>query len=57
MGQLIWLQIRIERQIPQKIKPKIERKNRNKVATSQLSQIPLLREAEEVPSKVVRSKH
>ena len=47
---------KIERQI-RKNKTKIERKNRNKVATSQLFTDSFAEEAEEVPSKVVRSKH
>ena len=47
---------KIERQI-RKNKTKIERKNRNKVATSQLFTDSFAEEAEEIPSKVVRSKH
>ena len=47
---------KIERQI-RKNKTKIERKNRNKVATSQLFTDSFAEEAEKVPSKVVRSKH
>ncbi|WP_314450349.1 ribosome hibernation-promoting factor, HPF/YfiA family [uncultured Streptococcus sp.] len=47
---------KIERQI-RKNKTKIERKNRNKVATSQLFIDSFAEEAEKVPSKVVRSKH
>ena len=47
---------KIERQI-RKNKTKIERKNRNKVATNQLFTDSFAEEAEEVPSKVVRSKH
>lgn len=47
---------KIERQI-RKNKTKIEKKNRNKVATSQLFTDALVEEAEESSSKVVRSKH
>ncbi|MBP2623433.1 ribosome hibernation-promoting factor, HPF/YfiA family [Streptococcus oricebi] len=46
---------KIERQI-RKNKTKIERKNRNKVATSQLFTDALVEETEDVPAKVVRSK-
>ena len=46
---------KIERQI-RKNKTKIERKNKNKVATSQLFTDDLVEDANVVPPKVVRSK-
>ena len=47
---------KIERQI-RKNKTKIERKNRNKVSTSQIFTDAVVEEANESPAKVVRSKH
>ena len=47
---------KIERQI-RKNKTKIEKKNRNKVATSQLFTDALVEDANTASSKVVRSKH
>ena len=47
---------KIERQI-RKNKTKIERKNRNKVSTSQIFTDAVVEEENESPAKVVRSKH